>query len=141
MFSPGEAMQIDWGECYVYLNGMRTKIYFFCARLCYSCAPFVVCYRRQNTESFLEALIRAFEFFGGVPRRVIFDNGKVAVKAAMGRRPFVRIDMRRLLHITVLKRYSVILLVAMKRDLWKNLVGWTRRNALFPSHMLKAWTN
>jgi len=48
---PGDAMQIDWGEAVVYLKGVRTKVNFFCARLCYSCAPFVVCFRRKNTEA------------------------------------------------------------------------------------------
>ena len=51
----------------------------FCARLAYSCAPFTVCFRRQNTEAFLEGLIQALNFFGGVMRRVLFDNARVAV--------------------------------------------------------------
>lgn len=59
-FAAGDAMQIDWG-----VDGVRTKLNVFCARLCYSCAPFAVCFHEQNTESFLEGLILAFEFFGG----------------------------------------------------------------------------
>ena len=53
-------------------------------RLCYSGAPLVLGYRRQNEESFLNALVRVFQYFGGVPRCVIFDNGKVAVKDGFG---------------------------------------------------------
>ena len=41
-------------------------------------------YRRQNFESFQDALIRTFEYFGGVPRRVIFDNARIAVKEGFG---------------------------------------------------------
>lgn len=63
-FAAGDAMQIDWGEAYAYIDGARTKLNVFCARLCYSCAPFAVCFHKQNTESFLEGLILAFEFFG-----------------------------------------------------------------------------
>ena len=83
-FPAGDAMQIDWGEATVYLNGVKTVVNLFCARLCYSGAPMVLAYRRQNEESFLDALVQVFQYFGGVPRRVIFDNGKVAVKDGFG---------------------------------------------------------
>lgn len=77
-------MQIDFGEATVYLSGVKTVVNLFCARLCYSGAPLVLAYRRQNEESFLDALIQVFQYFGGVPKRVIFDNGKVAVKDGFG---------------------------------------------------------
>lgn len=83
-FPPGDAMQVDWGEATVYLNGVKTLVNLFCARMCYSCAPMVVAYHRQNEESFLDAFVQVFQYFGGVPRHVIFDNGKVAVKAGFG---------------------------------------------------------
>ena len=78
-FAPGDALQIDWGEVTIVLAGVKKVVYLFCARLCYSEAPFVAAYRRQNSESFLDALVQTFAYFGGVPRRVIFDNAKVAV--------------------------------------------------------------
>lgn len=77
-------MQIDWGEATVYLKGIRTTVNLLCARMCYSDAPIVLAYRRQNEESFLDALVCVFQYFGGVPKRVIFDNGKVAVKDGFG---------------------------------------------------------
>ena len=83
-FEPGEAIQIDWGEATVYLDGEKTKLNIFCARLCYSCDIFVQVYKRANQESFLEAQQQMFEFFGGTPQRVIFDNAKVAVKEGFG---------------------------------------------------------
>jgi transposase len=83
-FPAGDAMQIDWGEATVYLGGVKTVVNLFCARLCYSGAPMVLAYRRQNEESFLDALVRVFQYFGGVPKRVIFDNAKVAVKDGFG---------------------------------------------------------
>ena len=83
-FSPGEAIQIDWGEAKVYLHNKKITTNLFCARLCSSCAPIVFAYRRQNEESFLEAFVRTFRFFGGVPEKVVFDNGKVAVKDGFG---------------------------------------------------------
>ena len=83
-FPAGDALQIDWGEATIYLNGVKTTVNLFCARLCYSGAPMVLAYRRQNEESFLDALVQVFQYFGGVPKRVIFDNGKVAVKDGFG---------------------------------------------------------
>ena len=83
-FAPGEAVQVDWGEVCVWLGGEKVKANLFCGRLCYSDAPFALCYRRQNAESFQDALVRMFEYFGGTPRRVIFDNAKIAVKEGFG---------------------------------------------------------
>lgn len=55
-FAPGEAVQIDWGEATVYINGEKLVVNLFCARLCHSCTPYVIAYKRQNLESFLEPL-------------------------------------------------------------------------------------
>ena len=83
-FPFGDAVQVDWGEVTSYIAGERIVVNIFCARLCASEAPFVVAYRRQNFESFQDALLRTFEYFGGVPERVIFDNARIAVKEGFG---------------------------------------------------------
>lgn len=83
-FPAGDSMQIDWGEATVYVAGNKLVVNLFCARLCYSGAPMVLAYRRQNEESFLDALVKVFQYFGGVPKRVVFDNGRVAVKDGFG---------------------------------------------------------
>lgn len=49
-----------------------------------SCRPVVLAYRRQNEESFLDAFVNVFDILGGTTARVIFDNGKVAVKEGFG---------------------------------------------------------
>ena len=74
-YDPGDAIQIDWGEATIYLHGEKKTVQIFCGRLCYSCDIFVMACLNQNTESFLEAQQRMFVHFGGVPRRLIFDNG------------------------------------------------------------------
>ena len=51
----------------------------FCMKLCHSHAVFVRAYERANLESFLDGHVRAFEFFGGVPKRIAYDNLKSAV--------------------------------------------------------------
>lgn len=84
-FDPGEAMQIDWGCAKTYIRGDRLDITYFCMRECSSGAMFTMAFMRQNEESFLEAIQTGLEFFGGSPRRIIFDNAKVGVKDGFGR--------------------------------------------------------
>ena len=107
-FPPGDAMQIDLGEATVYLNGIKTKVNLFCARLCYSDAPMVTAYRRQNEESFLDALVQVFRYLEGVPKRVIFDNAKIAVKDGFGSHACKQATLH-YQRIMVLKLYSATL--------------------------------
>ncbi len=60
-------------------NGMERKVQLFCMKLCHSHAVFVRAYERSNLESFLDGHVRAFAFFGGVPKRIAYDNLKSAV--------------------------------------------------------------
>ncbi len=78
-FEPGEEAQVDWGEAVVIMNGQERKVHLFCMRLCHSRHTFVRAYERANMESFLDGHVRAFEFFGRVPRRLAYDNLKSAV--------------------------------------------------------------
>jgi transposase len=78
-FEPGEEAQVDWHEGWIFDNGVERKCQFFVMTLCYSKAPFVYPYERANLESFLDGHVRAFEYFGGVPRRIAYDNLRCAV--------------------------------------------------------------
>ena len=131
-FDPGEAMQIDWGECYIQLRGERMKINIFCARLCYSCAPFAICFRQQNTEAFLEGLQRALEFFGGVPRRIIFDNARVAVKFGSGKNAICQDSYDAMAAHYCFKTIFCNVRSGNEKGLVENLVGSTRRNIFVP---------
>ena len=131
-FSPGEAMQVDWGEATVYLRGEKVTANIFCARLCSSCAPIVFAYRRQNEESFLNAFVRTFRFFGGVPEKVIFDNGKVAVKDGFGAHAKKQAG-----YTALSAHYGFDALFCNpaeghEKGLVEGLVGWSRRNILVP---------
>jgi len=78
-FEPGEEAQVDWHEGWIVENGLERKCQFFVMRLCYSKATFVYPYEKANLESFLDGHVRAFEYFGGVPRRIAYDNLQCAV--------------------------------------------------------------
>src|SRR3954468_21816078 len=74
---PGEA-QADFGHAEVIVDGQPTKVAVFVMTLPYSDAIFACTFPRECTEAFLEGHVRAFAFFGGVPRRISYDNSKIA---------------------------------------------------------------
>ena len=75
---PGEA-QVDFGYALAKVSGVQKKIAFFVMALPYSDAFFVMAFERECTESYWEGHRRAFEFFGGVPQCISYDNAKVLV--------------------------------------------------------------
>ena len=131
-FPPGDAIQIDFGEATVYLSGVKTVVNLFCARLCYSGAPLVLAYRRQNEESFLDALIQVFQYFGGVPRRVIFDNGKVAVKDGFGAHARKQAGYAALAAHYGFEAIFCNPASGNEKGLVEGLVGYSRRNTCVP---------
>jgi len=80
---PGHA-QVDFGEAVAVIGGVRQKIHFFCMDLPQSDACFVKAYPRETTEAFLDGHVSAFEFYGGVPLSILYDNLKIAVAKICG---------------------------------------------------------
>lgn len=132
VFPPGDALQIDWGEATVYLHGVKTTVNLFCARLCYSGAPMVLAYRRQNEESFLGALVKVFQYFDGVPKRVIFDNAKVAVKDGLGSHARKQAGYAALSAHYGFEAVFCNPASGNEKGLVEGLVGFIRRNACVP---------
>ena len=85
-YDPGDAFQFDWSYEQVELGGVPIEVKIAQFRLCHSRKPFCTAYTRETLEMVLDAHIRAFEFFGGVCRRGIYDNLKTVVtKVLMGK--------------------------------------------------------
>ncbi len=85
-YQPGQAMQIDWGECGRVQVGTTTrKVSVFVAVLCYSRLIYIEFTLSQRKEEFYRGIVHALEFFGGSPRAIIFDNLKAAVLNGSGR--------------------------------------------------------
>ena len=80
---PGGA-QADFGEALVVIGGVEQKAHFLCVDLPHSDDSFVMAFPVENTESFLEGHNQAFAYFGGVPRTILYDNTKMAVKEIAG---------------------------------------------------------
>ena len=81
LFQAGDACQFDWSQEQVEIGGVLQKIKVAHFRLSYSRQMFVVAYPRETQEMVLDAHNRAFQFFGGVPARLIYDNLKTVVDA------------------------------------------------------------
>lgn len=79
VFAPGEACQFDWSHEQAELGGTLHHIKVAHFRLSYSRQMFVVAYLRETQEMVLDAHVRAFQYFGGAPARMIYDNLKTVV--------------------------------------------------------------
>ena len=77
---PGEFSQHDFGSVRVnYADGSSAKVHFFASRLKYSRWTHVVTVPNEKVEPLIRSLLLAFESFGGVPLRAVFDNPKTIV--------------------------------------------------------------
>jgi transposase len=81
---PGEEAQVDFGTgAPVYTTDRkRRRTHVFRIVLSHSRKAYSEAVYRQTTDEFLRCIESAFRHFGGVPRRVVLDNLKAAVKRA-----------------------------------------------------------
>ena len=80
-FPVGETCQFDWSQETISLGSVIQTIKVAHFRLAYSRQMFVVAYPRETQEMVLDAHNQAFSFFGGVPKRMLYDNLKTVVDA------------------------------------------------------------
>ena len=74
VFAPGECAQVDWGSYgSVAVGNTRRRLSFFVMVLCHCRMMYVECTVSQTMEHFLGCHQRAFEFFGGVPQKIMVD--------------------------------------------------------------------
>ncbi len=129
---PGEA-QVDFGGAAVRLNGVETKVALFVLTLPYSGAIFIQAFPRECTETFLEGHRRAFEFFGGVPRRISYDNSAIAViEVLKGRARKLTREFLRLQSHYLFQEHFCLVRRANEKGHVERLVGFARRNFLVP---------
>ena len=76
----GEEAQVDWYEAYADIGGEREKAYMFCMRSMASGGAFHCAFPHASQQAFLEAHERAFTYFGGVFKKLRYDNLRSAVK-------------------------------------------------------------
>lgn len=79
----GVEAQVDWYEAVVRLSAEGQTVQFFSMRSMASGAAFHRAYPRATQQAFLEAHELAFAYFGGVFRRLRYDNLTSAVKKVL----------------------------------------------------------
>jgi transposase len=86
LYEPGQAMQVDWGDCGRLVIGQTVRrVSVFVAVLCYSRMCYIEFSLSQRKADFYRAVVHALEFYQSSPRKIIFDNLKAAVLSGSGR--------------------------------------------------------
>lgn len=73
---PGEQMQAD----FTIIRRGRDPLLAFVATLGWSRAAYVVFSRREDSAAWCAGIEKALHFFGGTPRKVLFDNAKTIIQ-------------------------------------------------------------
>lgn len=132
-FAPGERAEVDWGTAQVIMAGVRTTAHLFCARLRYSGMPFVVAFPHEQQEAFFAGHRQMFEWWGGVPRLVVYDNLTTAVRKVLaGRR---RDEQDAFVSLRTHYCYEAVFCnpaAGHEKGAVENLVGTIRRRYLSP---------
>jgi transposase len=129
---PGEA-QFDFGQADVIIDGQKRKANYLVMQLPFSDALFVRAYPAENTETFCDGHVEAFKFFGGAPKRILYDNTTIAVKKILGGD-----EREQTTGFTALKShylFTAVFAAAAKgneKGGVENLVGYARRNFMVP---------
>jgi transposase len=137
--APGEA-QADFGEALTVIAGIEQKAHFMAFSLPHSDDCFVQAFPAETTEAFLEAHVCAFEYFGGVPTRILYDNTKLAVGRILGdgerkkTQAFSELES----HYLFRDKFGRPGKGNDKGDV-ENLVGCVRRNFMVPIPRAASW--
>lgn len=92
-FSPGESAQVDFGQGPKLVNehtGEEQKTWIFVMVLCWSRHMYAEIVFHQDVMTWLACHRRAFEWFNGVPGKIIIDNAKCAITKACYHNPCVQ---------------------------------------------------
>jgi len=129
---PGEA-QVDFGQAVVKMAGILRKIFFFVMALPYSDVFFVKAYERERTETFWDGHVSAFKFFGGVPKRISYDNSRIAISKITGPRTRDLTDgFLQLVSHYLFKYHFCLVRHANEKGVVEGLVKFARLNFLVP---------
>jgi len=136
---PGDA-QADFGEALVVIAGVECKAHYLVVDLPHSDDAFVKAFPAETTEAFCDGHTAAFSYFGGVPRRLVYDNTKLAVARILGdgTRQRTRVFSEFQSHYLFDARFGR---PGKGNDTGKveGLVGYARRNFFVPVPRFPSW--
>jgi len=130
---PTGQAQVDFGATHVVWDGELKEIKYLAVSFPYSNAGFCVPVPSENAQCFLHALTQIFEWIGGVPQHIRFDNLSAAV-VSMGKgseRELTDTFTRFMLHYRFEAEFCNRAKGNEKGSV-ENKVGYSRRNWLLP---------
>jgi transposase len=132
-FAPAERGEMDFGHAVVRLAGQERQIPFLAARLRSSGAMFLAVFPTERQDAFLLGQRWAFEFWGGVPRSVVYDNLKPAVAHIL--RGHSRQEQQAFRHFHSVYGFEAVFAnphAGWEKGSVENLVGYARRTYFVP---------
>ena len=136
---PGDA-QADFGEALVVIAGVECKAHDLVVDLPHSDDGFVQAFPAETTEAFCDGHNAAFGYFGGVPRRIVYDHTKLAVARMLGdgTRQRTQVFCELQSHYVFADRFGR---PGKGNDKGKveGLVGYVRRNFFVPIPRVASW--
>jgi transposase len=137
---PPAHAQVDFGTAHVRVAGVPYRAALFVLTLVHCNRRFACLAPRECTETFLLGHAAAFAELGGVPRRITYDNSRIAVKGILGAHArlttpqFDRLRCHFLFeaHFCTVRR-------AHEKGSVENGVGYVRRNFLVPVPAADSW--
>ncbi|WP_307356774.1 IS21 family transposase [Pseudarthrobacter niigatensis] len=142
--APGAEAEVDFGEVWVVLNGVKTKCHMFVFRLSRSGKAIHRIYPTQAQEAFLEGHIEAFNEIGGVPTKHIrYDNLTSAVTAVVFGQGRQRVENERWVLFKSTFVFDAFycqpgIAGAHEKGGVEGEVGWFRRNRLSPMPVVES---
>lgn len=132
-FDPGSDAQVDWGEGDVIMAGQQVTAQLFLMKLSYSRRTFMMAFPSQKQEAFFAGHVAGFDFFGGVPQRISYDNLKTAVKEILHGRQ--RVEQEAFFHFRgyyLFESHFCTPGAGNEKGQVEHSVGFNRRNFLVP---------
>jgi transposase len=132
-FAAGERAEFDFGEAAVHIKGQVLKVPFLAGRLRFCGAMFVESFPTQRQEAFLLGQRHAFEFWGGVPRLVVYANLKPAVQKSLAGHS--RREQEVFQHFPSVYRFEALfanVAAGWEKGSVENLVGYARGTYFVP---------
>ncbi len=82
---PGEYAQVDWANIgHIVIGKAKRQLSCFVMVMSYSRMMYIEFTLSQCIEDFMAAHVNAFRFFGGIPKKINYDNLKTVVLAHIG---------------------------------------------------------
>lgn len=130
---PGTEAQVDFGAAGLIadpVSGQTRKAWVFVMTLSYSRHQYATLVFDQSVTTWLRCHREAFEFFGGVPERIVIDNLKAAIVRAVWHDPVVQRSYREFA-----EHYGFLIAPCRPRTAWhkgkvESGVHYVKRNFL-----------